>query len=153
MGVATVGSRPIERSASLRRSAFAATLGASLALAGCEAKPSDPLEAVYAKRCAYCHKLDGEGTTSFPPLRQPYLKTQALTRIILHGMKGPLQVDGKSYDREMAGLGDTLSDAEVLQVIQHTHSPDKFLPFGARPRAHDAALATEQLQMHVLQGT
>ncbi|MHC4830310.1 MAG: c-type cytochrome [Planctomycetota bacterium] len=101
------------------RFGLAVVSGLFLLGSGCEQKPADPLEVVYAKRCAYCHKLNGNGTASFPPLRQPYLKTPALTRIILHGMKGPIQVDGKEFDREMVGLGETLSDAEVTQVVLH----------------------------------
>ena len=42
-----------------------------------------------------------------------------LIRIVLHGVRGPMVVDGKTYDREMPGFGQVLSDTEVASLISY----------------------------------
>ena len=56
----------------------------------------------YLNLCASCHGTTGEGMSRFaPPLKQSEWVTgdeQKLTMIILHGMEGPVTVNGKKYD-------------------------------------------------------
>ena len=40
-----------------------------------------------------------------------------LVRIVLHGVRGPMEVDGKIYDLEMPGFGRVLSDADVPSLL------------------------------------
>jgi mono/diheme cytochrome c family protein len=42
-----------------------------------------------------------------------------LIRIVLHGVRGPMVVDGKTYDREMPGFGSTLADTEVASLLSY----------------------------------
>jgi len=42
-----------------------------------------------------------------------------LIRIVLHGVRGPMIVGGKTYDREMPGFGQILSDTEVAFLLSY----------------------------------
>jgi len=42
-----------------------------------------------------------------------------LIRIVLHGVRGPMQVDGKSYDREMPGFGQVLPDSKIASLLTY----------------------------------
>ncbi|NNE75479.1 MAG: cytochrome c, partial [Pricia sp.] len=56
----------------------------------------------YNNLCASCHGTQGEGMARFaPPLRQSEWvtgKDYKLAMILLHGMEGPVPVNGKTYD-------------------------------------------------------
>ena len=45
---------------------------------------------------------------------------QALVRIVLHGMRGPVEVDGREYTLDMPALGHTLSDKKIAAVLTYT---------------------------------
>ena len=45
---------------------------------------------------------------------------QALVRIVLHGMRGPVEVDGKEYTLDMPALGPALSDRKIAAVLTYT---------------------------------
>ncbi len=58
-------------------------------------------ESLYRASCAACHGADGSG---LPPLGPPLHRSdwvqgspQRLVRILLHGMEGPLQINGETY--------------------------------------------------------
>lgn len=40
-----------------------------------------------------------------------------LIKIVLHGIRGPIEVAGKRYDREMPGFAPVLSDADVASLV------------------------------------
>jgi mono/diheme cytochrome c family protein len=40
-----------------------------------------------------------------------------LIKIVLDGVRGPMEVNGKTYDREMPGFGQVLSDADVAALL------------------------------------
>jgi mono/diheme cytochrome c family protein len=42
-----------------------------------------------------------------------------LIRIVLHGVRGPMMVDGKAYDREMPGFRQILSDAQIVSLLSY----------------------------------
>lgn len=84
-------------------------------------------ETTYQRVCATCHQPDGLGLPpTFPPLADSEWVTgskQDLVRIVLHGLRGPIQVNGNSYNNAMAGWGAVLSDeqvAAVLTYVRHT---------------------------------
>lgn len=56
----------------------------------------------YLNLCANCHGTGGEGMARFaPPLKKSEWVTddgEKLTMILLHGMEGPVEVNGKMYD-------------------------------------------------------
>jgi mono/diheme cytochrome c family protein len=75
---------------------------------------------VYDTYCISCHMENGMGVEgAFPSL----VKTgnlsdkNRLVKIILLGMRGPLKVNGISFDGEMAGI--EMTDKEVADVINY----------------------------------
>ena len=75
---------------------------------------------VYETYCISCHMENGKGVEgAFPAL----VKTgnlsdkNRLVKIILQGMRGPLKINGISFDGEMAGI--EMTDKEVADVINY----------------------------------
>lgn len=55
-----------------------------------------------------------------PPLdKSPWVtgSEERLIRIVLHGVRGPIEVHGKTYNREMPGFGQILSNAEIAAML------------------------------------
>ena len=80
---------------------------------------------LYAQHCASCHGRDGQGIGTFPPLagaRWGTGPTDKAVRVVLHGLRGPISVQGRSYDSLMPGFGARLSDAEVAAVLSFVRS-------------------------------
>ena len=42
-----------------------------------------------------------------------------LIRIVLHGLRGPIEVAGKPYNQEMPGFGPILTDEDIASLISH----------------------------------
>jgi len=77
---------------------------------------------IYSSRCANCHQADGEGVANaFPPLtRARWVEDKGqIIRILLHGMQGPVEVRGSTYNGNMPAWGNILSDREIAAVITH----------------------------------
>jgi len=83
-------------------------------------------EDIYRWRCASCHLSDGRGVPGqFPPLagsKRTIGDPEIPVRIVLHGMAGPLAIDGVQYDRLMPGWHDQLSSHEVAAVVSYIRS-------------------------------
>lgn len=72
--------------------------------------------------CAACHQYDGQGMGDAPSLaNSPWVTgpESRLIRIVLHGVRGPMVVDGKSYNREMPGFGSVLPDSEAASLLSY----------------------------------
>jgi mono/diheme cytochrome c family protein/glucose/arabinose dehydrogenase len=99
---------------------------------------------IYARDgfCSTCHQPDGKGLTSsgFPPLAGTSWVTgneDRLIKIVLKGLMGPLEVNGKQYAGQvpMTPFGGMLNDEEVAAVLTYVRksfgnnasaiSPDK----------------------------
>lgn len=55
-----------------------------------------------------------------PPLdRSPWVTgpDDRLIKIVLHGVRGPIEVHGKTYNREMPGFGQILSNAQIAALL------------------------------------
>jgi glucose/arabinose dehydrogenase/mono/diheme cytochrome c family protein len=82
--------------------------------------------AVYNTYCAACHQHDGKGDGNrFPPLGQSEwvnYNTKRLIKVVLDGMKGPIQVKGLSYNEVMPAHGSVLSDDQVAEVLTYIKS-------------------------------
>ncbi|MDX1672339.1 MAG: c-type cytochrome [Balneolaceae bacterium] len=81
-------------------------------------------EQIFVQQCASCHGSDGMGSgTVFPPLiNSEWIITQNISipvRILLHGLSGEIEVQGRTYRGSMPSFGARLSDAEVAAVINH----------------------------------
>jgi len=42
-----------------------------------------------------------------------------LIKIVLHGLHGPIEVLGKTYNQEMPGFGPILTDADVASLVSY----------------------------------
>ena len=70
--------------------------------------------------CAACHQYDGQGMGDAPPLAgSPWVTgpEDRLIRIVLHGLRGRMEIEGKLYDQEMPGFGQVLPDADLAALL------------------------------------
>ncbi|GAB2551213.1 DUF7133 domain-containing protein [Spirosoma aerophilum] len=80
--------------------------------------------------CATCHGADGKGIQDLaPPLKgSEYIdgSMKRLAAIILHGVSGPIHVNGKLYqlNNEMPALlnNKDISDQDIVDIIQYTQN-------------------------------
>jgi len=77
---------------------------------------------LYAASCAACHQLTGLGMDGLaPPLADSEWvlgPPDRAARIILHGVRGKLDVKGKTYEMEMPSLG-VLDDEQIASVLTY----------------------------------
>jgi nitrite reductase (NO-forming)/hydroxylamine reductase len=96
-------------------------------LAACEPPPQELQaqggEQIYAKLCSSCHAPDGRSkATLAPPLAGHAVRMLEaggrlhLIRIVLNGMAGPIEVNGRKYDAVMTPLR-YLKDEQVADVL------------------------------------
>ncbi len=94
--------------------------------------------AVY-QRCFACHQSSGGGVAGvFPPLagHAPDLVKADRTypiQVVLYGLKGEIEIEGKQYKGEMPGHEGQLTDDEIAAVLNYVLSSwgnDKLLPKG-----------------------
>ena len=81
---------------------------------------AEPGKIQFQSYCAACHQSDGQGMGDAPPLAGSSWVTgpeQRLIKIVLHGVRGRMEVAGKSYDREMPGFGAVLNDGDVAALL------------------------------------
>lgn len=80
-------------------------------------------KAVYAAVCQACHQENGQGMAGvFPPLaNSPWVLGSALrmTSIILHGVQGPITVNGEKFSNVMPGLREAMSPEDVAAVATY----------------------------------
>ncbi|WP_460709697.1 c-type cytochrome [Lysobacter terrae] len=80
---------------------------------------------LYTSSCASCHQEEGEGRFPvFPPLAgSPWANgdRDRLIAITLHGLSGPVEVNGIGYSGLMPGFSH-LSDREVADILSHVRS-------------------------------
>lgn len=81
---------------------------------------------VFAQNCAACHGRDGRGVPgAFPPLAgSEWVAANASTpiRIVLHGLQGHIQVEGRSFNGVMPAFGARLTDQELAAVLTYIRS-------------------------------
>jgi mono/diheme cytochrome c family protein len=72
--------------------------------------------------CAGCH-VDASGTRGEnPPLHGSSWVVgpeQRLTKIVLHGVRGPIDVNGAMYDLHMPPHGHLLNDAQTASLVRY----------------------------------
>lgn len=94
--------------------------------------------AVFGRTCVICHQANGQGMPgTFPPIAGSHIATgdkARLIRLVLHGLQGPITVEGRTYNGMMPAWK-ALSDAEVAAVLTFVRSS-----FG---NAADAVTAAE----------
>ena len=76
-------------------------------------------QALFAGTCSTCHQANGEGLAGvFPPLaKSSVLKDnpKRIVQIMLHGLNGPITVNGKDYNSTMPPMSQ-LTDDEVANI-------------------------------------
>ncbi len=84
-------------------------------------------EQLYTLYCSACHGTDGKGATggAFPPLAgSPWVHgdPKRAAAIVLHGLHGPIDVNGKSYNLEMPPQGAVLSDDQIVAILNFVNT-------------------------------
>ncbi|MFH7586237.1 copper-containing nitrite reductase [Oceanimonas smirnovii] len=76
---------------------------------------------VYEANCQACHQNEGQGIPgAFPPLATSDFLNEDHTRaidVVLHGLKGPIKVNGQTYDSIMPAM--RLSDEDTANVLTY----------------------------------
>ena len=110
-------------------------------------------EALFAGTCSTCHQPDGKGLEGvFPPLaNSDYIKANpnALASVILHGLQGPVTVNGKEYNSIMPPMTQ-LTDDEVANIS--TYVLNSWGNPGGRVTEADAAAARKAAPANASQG-
>jgi nitrite reductase (NO-forming) len=79
---------------------------------------------IYNKTCVACHQANGQGIpNAFPPLaKSDYLNKDVnrAIRAVIHGLNGPITVNGKKYNATMTSQG--LNDQQVADVLTYVYS-------------------------------
>ena len=89
--------------------------------------PPEPLPVLGAKifkrNCVQCHQEDGMGVEgTYPPLHgSPWVTGphERMAKVLLAGMSGPLEVEGKKFDGNMPSFRDTLKDRQIAAVMTY----------------------------------
>lgn len=80
-------------------------------------------KALYSNNCVVCHGAGGEGLPGqFPPLKGSEFVIhgeQLPVSILLRGIAGPLQVNGKGFNGVMNPLGAGMSPKQLAQILSY----------------------------------
>jgi len=102
------------------------------------------------KQCSICHKSNGVGSAGFyPPLAGNAPKLLGadrtyMVKVILYGLEGEIDVEGKTYNRKMRAFGDKLKDDDIAAVLNYVLASwgnDKMLPKGHKEYTADEVKA------------
>lgn len=105
----------------------------SIPKVGGEVNPVDAGRDVYAQLCSACHQPNGSGNPAngCPPVAgSDWVMEEGparLIRIVLHGAKGPIKVNGKEWGSAVGMLAfkDALTDEQIAHVITYVRqSPE-----------------------------
>jgi mono/diheme cytochrome c family protein len=81
---------------------------------------------VFVSKCQACHQAAGQGLPGvFPPLAgSSWVKGPAEVplQILLHGLNGPIEVAGTTYNGSMPAFGEQMNDAELAAVLSFIRS-------------------------------
>lgn len=105
-------------------------------------------ELLFQNYCAACHQPDGSGMPGrIPPLAgSPWVtgSSDRIIRIVLHGLRGPIDVNGTTFEVEMLGFGSIMDDDDVAQVLSHVRS--RFGDMASLVTAEHVARVRQQTQ-------
>ncbi|MDI1320657.1 MAG: cytochrome c [bacterium] len=81
---------------------------------------------VFDVTCIACHQANGLGLPGqYPPLAGSEWATgseERVIRIVLHGLNGPIKVEGKDFNNVMAPLGEALKDEQIANAISYVRA-------------------------------
>lgn len=81
--------------------------------------------ALFAQHCANCHQADASGTVGLAPtLKGAHWERLGADRgyllaVVLHGLAGPIRIDGLPFVGAMPGFAPQLDDLQVAAVSSH----------------------------------
>jgi mono/diheme cytochrome c family protein len=129
----------LQDSAAHRRSDTARIAQARQTLAQQDA----PGALLFAERCSTCHQGDGGGIAgAVPPLSgSPVVAADphAIVQILLHGITGPIAIEGKTYDGHMPAFASVLDDAQLARLASYVRRT-----WGSRGPTLDAAFVARE---------
>jgi len=78
---------------------------------------------LYAQQCVACHQANGAGLAgAFPPLDGASWVTgdsRVPIKILLHGLAGPIEVKGATYNGLMPAFGAVFDDEEIAALVTY----------------------------------
>ena len=81
---------------------------------------------VFNGTCITCHQATGQGLPGiYPPLAGSEWaqgNEERVIRIVLHGLNGPITVEGKEFNNAMASLGGALKDEQIANALTYVRS-------------------------------
>jgi len=82
---------------------------------------------LFATYCAACHGAKGEGAVNsqFPPLAGspwPLGDPDRAIKIVLMGLQGPVEVNGRTWNLEMPPQGAALTDDQIAGILTYVRS-------------------------------
>jgi mono/diheme cytochrome c family protein len=81
---------------------------------------------LFVARCQACHQATGQGLPGvFPSLaNSPWVtgRAEIPVQIVLHGLNGPIDVAGNTYNGAMPAFGEQMNDAEIAAVLSFARS-------------------------------
>jgi mono/diheme cytochrome c family protein len=84
---------------------------------------ADPGKTRFETYCAGCHLNEGPYMMGeAPPLEGSAWVAgpeNRVIRIVLHGLRGPIEVRSKTYNQEMPGFGPILTDADIASLLSY----------------------------------
>jgi mono/diheme cytochrome c family protein len=104
-------------------------------------------QTIFQKICAACHQQDAAGKEGVaPPLAgSEWVKAasgERLVRIVLNGLNGPIQVQGKTWNLAMPPLRENLDDEQIATVLNYIRA--QWVGKDAAPVKPDLAAAARQ---------
>ncbi|MBI3368248.1 MAG: cytochrome c [Burkholderiales bacterium] len=109
---------------SVRHTAVA--LATLVAAATAQAGPDGA--ALFAQNCAACHQPDGSGTIGLaPPLKGEHWAQLGADRgylptVLVHGLSGPIKVNGQPFVGNMPAFGAQFDDATIAAIATYLRS-------------------------------
>lgn len=82
-------------------------------------------KAIFSANCSACHQLTGAGNAAsgWPPLvGSDWVLAPGpnrIARIVLHGLSGPIEVNGRAYNNTMLPWRDTMTDEQIAAVLTY----------------------------------
>lgn len=81
---------------------------------------------VFDMTCVTCHQANGLGVPGqYPPLvgsEWAQGSEERAIRIVLHGLNGPITVEGKEFNNVMAPLGAALKDEQIANALSYVRA-------------------------------
>lgn len=82
---------------------------------------------VFEKVCAVCHQANGQGVPAvFPPLAGSSIVTETdpgkIIRATLHGLQGPITVNGQTFNSVMPPQGPVLNDDDLAAALTYARN-------------------------------